>query len=1191
MPTINRGAYYVFAIALAMLTVSEPLLATTSADYAVQVSATVQVSPPSITLSWPAGADATGFTVYRKAPGSTSWGSGTGLGMSTTYTDSNVSVGSCYEYQIVKNTGAGYTGYGYITAGIQVPLVDSRGKIVLIVDNTYCSPLATQLAQLVQDIQGDGWTVLRHDVSRTAKVTDIKSLITSDYNSDPGNVKCVFLFGHVPVPYSGDTAWDGHVPQHVGAWASDTFYGTMSGSWTDSTVNDSGASFSENYNVPGDGKYDQSYIPADATLGVGRVDLYNLPSFSKTDVQLLQQYLSKDHGFRTCQFSVQRRGAVLDNFGTFNGEAFASDGYRNFAPMFGASNVTTVSPGNYFNTVNSQPYLWSYGCGAGTVTSCYGVGGTSDMASNSPQTVFTMFFGSYFGDFDKGDNFLRSPLASAGYILTCSWGGRPQWYYHPMAMGETIGACAKLSQNNNGLYWKGNSGARGTHVCLMGDPTLRMHPVAPPSSLTLSGSNPTTLSWTASSDACVGYHVYRATTASGTFTRLSSSLITGTSFVDTTGSISNTYMVRAVKLESSGSGTYYNASQGAFSGAPVTPPPPPAGTGNGLLGTYFTNADLTGTTYTRIDPTVNFNWNGAVPISGLSGTNFSVRWAGQVQPQYSETYTFYTSSDDGVRLWVNGQQLINNWTAHATTENSGTIALTAGQKYDIKMEYYQGTGGSCAMLSWSSLSTFKAIIPQTQLYAAASTPTVNPVVGTGDGLYGTYFANIDLTGTTANRVDTTINFNWNGASPISPCGGTNWSGRWTGQIEAQFSETYTLYTSSDDGVRMWINGTQVINNWTSHATTENSCTIPMVAGQMYDVQLEYFQGTGGSVLTLSWSSPSTNKCIIPQTQLYSYGSSIVTPPTPTVGTGDGLLGAYFANATLSGTPATRVDPTVNFNWNGASPISGLAGTNFSTRWNGQVQAQFSETYTFYTCSDDGVRLWVNGVQIINDWTYHASTVDSGTIALTAGQQYTIQMEYFQGTGGAVATLSWSSPSTPKAIIPQTQLYSGSTSTTTPPPSTTPPPPPSTTPPPPTASGTGLLGSYFNNTYLTGTPVTRTDATIDFVWTTTGPIAGFPLTNYSVRWTGFVQPQFSETYTFTTTSDDGVRLYVNGQKIIDNWTGHAATTNTGTIALTAGQKVAITLEYYQGSHDAVIKLQWNSPSTPLAVVPQSQLCPQ
>ena len=248
-------------------------------EYSVQVSATVQAAPAQITLRWPQDQYMlpNSYTVYRKAPGDTSWGKGVNLaGSATSYTDSNVTVGTAYEYQVVKTTSQ-YTGYGYILSGINVPMTESRGKLLLVVDNTYAANLATELAQLQQDLIGEGWSVVRLDVSRNDSVVNIKNLIKAQYNADPSHVNCVFLFGHFPVPYSGDIVPDGHNPDHQGAWPTDGYYGDMDGSWTDSSVNDPGAEYARNYNVPGDGKFDQNTFPAPFKLMVGRVDLANMP--------------------------------------------------------------------------------------------------------------------------------------------------------------------------------------------------------------------------------------------------------------------------------------------------------------------------------------------------------------------------------------------------------------------------------------------------------------------------------------------------------------------------------------------------------------------------------------------------------------------------------------------------------------------------------------------------------------------------------------------------------------------------------------------------------------------------------------------------------------------------------------------------------------------------------------------------
>jgi glucose/arabinose dehydrogenase len=154
-----------------------------------------------------------------------------------------------------------------------------------------------------------------------------------------------------------------------------------------------------------------------------------------------------------------------------------------------------------------------------------------------------------------------------------------------------------------------------------------------------------------------------------------------------------------------------------------------AAPGLGLLGTYFDNPDFTGPAVTRLDAAVNFEWGSASPIAGIGADTFSVRWQGHVRAKVSGVHTFYTVSDDGVRLYVNGQLLIDNWTDHAATENTGTITLTAGQKYSIRMETYDNGGWATAKLLWSAPGLAKEVVPQTHLHpwALLVAGSVNPL--------------------------------------------------------------------------------------------------------------------------------------------------------------------------------------------------------------------------------------------------------------------------------------------------------------------------------------------------------------------------------------------------------------------------------------------------------------------------------
>ena len=560
-----------------------------TSDYAVQVSTMVQTSPPEIVLNWPQGSSCTNdsYVVYRKSPGANAWGRAIAYpGAQCSWTDTNVTAGVSYEYQVVRITPQ-FNGYGYVLAGIELPAAESRGKLLLVVDRTYAAQLALELATLEQDLTGDGWTVIRLDVNRTDSPAKIKKLIKSRYRSDPANVKCVFLFGHVPVPYSGNIVPDGHAPEHQGAWPCDGYYGDMDGVWTDHTVNITRSSDPRNRNIPGDGKFDQSSFPGPVKLMVGRVDLANMPGRLSlggpptfpSELELLRNYLTKDHRYRFKEFDLPRRGVVGDYFGVRDGEAFAASGWRNFAAFFGATNIAVVqSEGTWLSQLSSNAYLWAYGCGPGTYTSVGGLGTTqpfndgvtTELVRNDVRAVFSILFGSWFGDWDAEDDMLRAVLATSTYGLTCAWSGRPHWFLHHMALGEPIGYSARLTQNNgpDGLYRNhSNNGAGQIQIALMGDPTLRMHVVAPPFNLAANTNTAgVNLTWNASTDSVLGYHVYRAPTPEGPYSRLNHEPVAGTSFSDLAGQEPVYYMVRALNHETSASGTYFNLSQGAFAG-------------------------------------------------------------------------------------------------------------------------------------------------------------------------------------------------------------------------------------------------------------------------------------------------------------------------------------------------------------------------------------------------------------------------------------------------------------------------------------------------------------------------------------------------------------------------------------------------------------------------------------------------
>ncbi|MFO1500914.1 MAG: PA14 domain-containing protein [Verrucomicrobiota bacterium] len=344
-----------------------------------------------------------------------------------------------------------------------------------------------------------------------------------------------------------------------------------------------------------------------------------------------------------------------------------------------------------------------------------------------------------------------------------------------------------------------------------------------------------------------------------------------------------------------------------------------------------------------------------------------------------------------------------------------------------------------------------------------------------------------------------------------------------------------------------------------------------------------------------------------------------TPPAP-IGQGNGLAGAYYNGLQFTGQPITRVDPAINFWFGDNAPISGIQADNFSVCWLGQIQAQFSEAYTFTIVSDDGVRLWIDDRLVIDQWIDHSLASASGVITLTGNQKYNLRLEYYDRLASAGVRLYWSSHSTPYSIVPQSQLYShggplalrphfaqlpegGQQAFTLYPalPVTW-----SVTgggtidqngiyrspasfaapeqvliradatdgslrhglaavllmPSAQTGMGDGLAGRYYDNMDFSGPSTARLDARVDFSFDSASPDPAMGPDTFSVRWSGQVEAPLTQTYTFSVQTDDGARLWVNGLLLIDAFFDQGASLWSGTIDLVAGQKYDLALEYYE-----------------------------
>jgi hypothetical protein len=330
----------------------------------------------------------------------------------------------------------------------------------------------------------------------------------------------------------------------------------------------------------------QTTLPSDVELEVGRIDMFNLPAFGISEQQLLSNYLTKLHNYKTRQTFAQSRMLIQDNF-NYIANPMAETSYRTGGPLVGAANVVTIPAYNGPNFVSrmSEGWLWGYFSGGGSYNSADGIGSTTSFTTGQNNVVFNMSFGSYFGNWDcsssvpnwnnNTNNLLRAAIAG-GQALTNVWAGQPNWFFHHMGLGDPIGYSTRASMNNrtsSSTYAPQNGGWLGqgyttVHLGLMGDPSLRMSYVAPPTGLTIvdNGSN-LTFTWAAPTQPVDGYYLYRVD--AGVPVRAHPNLITATTITGVFQNSAGTeYMVRAVRLENNTSGSFFNLSLGDLATVP-----------------------------------------------------------------------------------------------------------------------------------------------------------------------------------------------------------------------------------------------------------------------------------------------------------------------------------------------------------------------------------------------------------------------------------------------------------------------------------------------------------------------------------------------------------------------------------------------------------------------------------------------
>lgn len=399
---------------------------------------------------------------------------------------------------------------------------------------------------------------------------------------------------------------------------------------------------------------------------------------------------------------------------------------------------------------------------------------------------------------------------------------------------------------------------------------------------------------------------------------------------------------------------------------------------------------------------------------------------------------------------------------------------------------------------------------------SSSSLNLNAQGGTWEGRY---WNNRNLSGTPAlTRQDDNINFDWGSGSPASEIQPDNFSAQWSQQASLP-SGTYRFSATMDDGMRVWIDNVLLIDSWTDNQVRTITVDVYLSAGD-HQIVVQYYEAGGLAVAKMNYVLIS--------------GGGLPTPPAPS----DQWYNEYFTNVELSGSPTlTGTTSAVNFNWGFGSPAPGFPADFFSVRWVRNVALEPGR-YRFTVTADDGVRLWVNNNLIIDQWRIQAPSTFQVEVDLPGGQ-IPIKVEYFENTERAQISLNWTRFSAP-------------------------------TPPPPTP--TGFTGEYFDNPSLSGTPaLVRNDATINFNWGHGSPAAQIPVDRFSARWTANLNFAPGR-YRFSASSDDGVRVWVNNQLIIDAWRDQPVQTFTADADVSG--TVPVRIEYYENTNLAEMRFSYS-----------------
>lgn len=393
---------------------------------------------------------------------------------------------------------------------------------------------------------------------------------------------------------------------------------------------------------------------------------------------------------------------------------------------------------------------------------------------------------------------------------------------------------------------------------------------------------------------------------------------------------------------------------------------------------YFKNTSLAGDpVLLRNEPNLDNNWGTGGP-EGLQSDFFSARFTRYILTE-AAVYRFTVTSDDGVRVWINDELVLDQWREQSERTFVVDRNLSAGHQL-VRVEYFEATGSARIRVKWERLGT-------------------TPQPPTGAVWRGEYWNNRTLSGDPALvRDDANVNFNWGLGSPDSRIQVNDFSARWTRNSDLG-SGTFRFTVSSDDGVRVWVNNTLIIDQWNVQSLRTFSADIFLPGGTI-PLRVEYFEATQNATIQLSWQRVDSGG-----------GGGGGSEEVDDCDQDSHWRAQFWNNDRLEGDPVfERNDDEIDFDWGYGSPDPRINADWFSVRWTRRLCLPEGRTH-FAVEVDDGARLFVNGRLIIDTWIAQDRNRYTASVQLSEGR-HKIVLEYMERTKLASVLLEVTPPEVP-----------------------------------------------------------------------------------------------------------------------------------------------------------------------------------